>query len=128
MAYLRSFCGAKRWPRGELNLPRAIVTEKAFPEDEVVLSTSVNANGSPGNTTHIIHEQRFGKNNQIEVDVPIEFQDPNHVWYGGVGDTTLGVKQVMYSNLERIDPEPSGWISVACGKPLARPGNWHDHV
>ena len=31
VAYLRSFCRAKRWPRGELNLPRAIVTEKAFP-------------------------------------------------------------------------------------------------
>lgn len=101
VAYLRSFCRAKHWPRGELNLPRAIVTEKAFPEDEVVLSTSVNANGSPGNTTHIIHEQRFGKDNQIEADVPIEFQDPNRIWYGGVGDTTLGVKRVMYSNLDR---------------------------
>ena len=100
VAYLRSFCRARGWPRGELNLPRAIVTEKAFPEDEVVLATSVNANGPPGNTSHIIHEQRFGKKNQIEVDVPIEFQNQNHVWYGGVGDTTLAVKRVMYSNLE----------------------------
>jgi len=38
-------------------------------------------------------------NNQIEVDVPIEFQDQNHVWYGGVGDATLALKRVMYSNL-----------------------------
>lgn len=100
VAYLRTFCKGKHWPRGELNLPRALVTEKAYPEDEVVLSTSVNANGAPGNTTHIIHEQRFGEKNQIEVDVPLEFQNQNYVWYGGVGDTTLAVKRVMYSNLD----------------------------
>lgn len=99
VAYLRTFCRKKSWPRGELNLPRALVTEKAYPEDEEVISTAVNANGAPGNETHVIHEQRFGVNNQIEVDVPIQFQDQNHVWYGGVGDATLGVKRVMYSNL-----------------------------
>src|SRR5262249_31052728 len=36
--YLRSLCSEPVWPLGELNLPRALVTEKAFPEDEVVLS------------------------------------------------------------------------------------------
>ena len=77
-----------------------MVTEKAYPEDEVVLSTAINANGTPGNESHIIHEQRFGQANQIEVDVPIQFQDQNHVWYGGVGDATLGVKRVMFSNLD----------------------------
>lgn len=100
VAYLRSFCTTRHWPRGELNLPRAIVTEKAFPEDEVVISTSVNVNGEPGNTTHIIHEQRIGQKNQIEVDVPIEFQNQDHIWYGGVGDTTLALKRVMFSNLD----------------------------
>lgn len=100
VAYLRTFCTDRHWPRGELNLPRALVTEKAYPEDEVVLSTSINANGTPGNESHIIHEQRFGQKNQIEVDVPIQFQDQNHVWYGGVGDATLGVKRVMFSSLE----------------------------
>jgi cytochrome c553 len=99
VAYLRHFCRKKTWPRGELNLPRAVVTEKAFPEDEEVISTAVNASGQPGNATHIIHEQRFGEKNQIEVDVPIQFGDQNHVWYGGVGDATLGLKRVMFSNL-----------------------------
>jgi mono/diheme cytochrome c family protein len=100
IAYLRQFCRKKGWPRGELNLPRAIVTEKAFPEDEVVLSTEVNVNGAPGNESHVIHEQRFGQKNQIEIDVPIEFQNQDHVWYGGVGDATLAVKRVMFSNLD----------------------------
>jgi mono/diheme cytochrome c family protein len=100
IAYLREFCRQKGWPRGELNLPRALVTEKAYPEDEVVLSTAVNVTGTPGNESHIIHEQRFGKKNQIEVDVPINFEDQNHVWYGGAGDVTLGVKRAMFSNLK----------------------------
>ncbi len=99
VAYLRSFCRELHWPRGELNLPRALVTEKAYPEDEEVISTAVNVQGAPGNETHIIHEQRFGTRNQIEVDVPIAFNDINHVWYGGTGDTTLGIKRVMFSNL-----------------------------
>jgi len=97
--YLRAFCRRTGWPRGELNLPLALVTEKAYPEDEEVISTQVNAHGGPGVENHIIHEQRFGAKNQIEVDVPINFKDENHVWYGGIGDATLGVKRVIVSNL-----------------------------
>src|SRR6266436_7985324 len=109
--YLRGFCRDPKWPRGELNLPRALVTEKAYPEDEVVISTGLNATGAPGGTTHIIHEQRFGIKNQIEVDVPINYQDINHTWYGGVGDTTLGLKRVMFSRLQSDSIlRPSGSI------------------
>ena len=100
IGYLRGFCRETGWPRGELNLPRAIATEKAYPEDEVVISSTFNAQGAPGIVSHIIHEQRFGKKNQIEVDVPLNFEDQNHTWYGGVGDTTLGLKRVMFSNLK----------------------------
>jgi len=113
IAFLRSLCRNPHWPRGELNLPRALVTEKAYPEDEVVISTGLNAQGAPGGITHIIHEQRFGMKNQIEVDVPINFQDLSHTWYGGVGDTTLGVKRVMYSSL------PSGSIERRSGSILS---------
>jgi Cytochrome C oxidase, cbb3-type, subunit III len=97
--YMRGFCKNSHWPRGELNLPLPLNTEKAFPEDEVVLRTELNASGAPGVTTHVVHEQRFGVKNQIEVDVPITFQDQNHVWHGGVGDSVLGLKRVLFSNL-----------------------------
>jgi hypothetical protein len=50
-------------------------------------------------TTDIIHEQRFGVHNQIEVDLPLQFQNQNQTWYGGVGDATLGLKREMWSNL-----------------------------
>jgi mono/diheme cytochrome c family protein len=99
IAYMRKFCTNKHWARGELNLPRAIVTEKAFPEDEVVVSTAVNATGAPGFTTDVIHEQRFGVHNQIEVDVPFNAQNQNHSWNGGVGDITFAVKREMFSSL-----------------------------
>jgi mono/diheme cytochrome c family protein len=115
--YLRSFCHDQRWPRGELNLPRAIVTEKAYPEDEAVVSTAVNATGAPGVMTHMIHEERFGMNNQIEIDVPLTFQDQNHNWYGGVGDTTFGVKRVMFSSLQ------SGSILSLQGSLIVPSGN-----
>ena len=99
IAYLRTFCHNNHWARGELNLPRALITEKAYPEDEVVISTAVNARGAPGVTTDVIHEQRFGMHNQIEVDVPLQFQDQAHNWHGGVGDITLGLKREMWSSL-----------------------------
>ena len=99
IAYIRGFCTDKRWPRGELNLPRALVTEKAYPEDEVVISTAMNVTGAPGFTTDVIHEQRFGINNQIEIDVPINSQDQNHAWNSGLGDMTFAVKRVMFANL-----------------------------
>jgi len=117
IAYLRTFCRNSHWPRGELNVPRALATEKAYPEDEEVISTTLNARGGPGLTTHFIHEQRFGIKNQIEVDVPINGQVQNHTWYGGVGDVTLGVKRAFFSSLK------SGSIFALQGSVIAPTGN-----
>jgi mono/diheme cytochrome c family protein len=99
--YLRTFCTNPHWPRGELNLPRALVTEKAFPESEEVISGAVNVRGTPGVETHYIHEQRFGIKNQIEIDVPVSFINEDHTWYGGVGDVTFGYKREIYSSLKK---------------------------
>jgi hypothetical protein len=99
IAYLRGFCTSPHWPRGELNLPRALVTEKAFPENELVISTALKATDAPGWTTDFIHEQTFGKRDQVEVDVPWDMQDINHNYESHVGDITFGLKHVMYSNL-----------------------------
>lgn len=116
--YLRSLCTDKSWPRGEFNLPLPIMTEKAFPEDEVVLTSKLNAQGAPGSTTDIIYEQRFGARNQIEIDVPVlvNRQSPG-LWYGGVGDATLGVKHVLIANLH------AGSILTAFGGVILPSGN-----
>ena len=115
--YLRTFCTNSHWPRGELNLPRALVTEKAFPEDEEVISSSINVKGAPAVETHYIHEQRFGVKNQIEIDVPFNFEDQNHTWYGGFGDTTFGLKREIYSSL------PKGSIFSVFGGVIAPTGS-----
>ena len=117
ISYMRGFCRNPDWPRGELNLPRALVTEKAYPEDEVVISTAVNTQGAPAVMSHIIHEQRFGVRNQIEVDVPVSFQDQSHTWYGGIGDTTLALKRTMFSSLR------SGSILSLQGSVILPTGN-----
>jgi mono/diheme cytochrome c family protein len=117
IAYLRTFCRNNHWARGELNLPRALITEKAFPEDEEVISTAVNTTGAAGGTTDVIHEQRFGVHNQIEVDVPFQYQNQNQTWRGGVGDATLGIKREMWSSLR------SGSILSLFGGVIVPSGN-----
>jgi mono/diheme cytochrome c family protein len=109
--YVRTFCKNKNWPPGELNLPLALVTEKAYPEDEIVLNNSINATGAGGVTSHIIDEQRFGAKNQLEVDIPITFAQPqNQTWYGGVGDASFGVKRVVFSKLTSAEHLGAGSI------------------
>lgn len=115
--YLRGFCTDGHWPRGELNLPRALVTEKAYPEDEAVLTTSFNAQGAPGVSVESEYEQRFGVKNQITVSVPIIFANQQHTWYGGFGDSTLGVKRAIWSSL------PAGSIFALAGEAVFPTGN-----
>ncbi len=98
--FLRSLCTERSWPRGDLNLPRALVTEKAYPEDETVLSTAVNAQGTPSTDLTLIYERRFGRRNQIELDLPFSFVKPDaSSWRGGVGDMVLGYRRTLLSNL-----------------------------
>lgn len=103
--YIRSFCKNKNWPRGELNLPRPLVTTKAYPEDELVLSTSVNTEGLDVITSEIIYEQRFGSRNQFELVVPFGWRENDEnggtEWTSNLGDIGLGVKRVVYHSLEK---------------------------
>lgn len=117
VAYLRTFCRNPHWPRGELNLPLALGTEKAYPEDEEVLTGSVNISGPSGVEFHEIHEQRIGVRNQIEIDTPLVFTRPEQTWYGGIGDITFGLKRVMFANLN------TGSILSLQGEVVAPTGN-----
>ncbi len=97
--HIRGFCTSGAWPRGELNFPRALVTEKAFPEDETVL-TIVADKGAV--TNKFIYERRFGARNQIEMIVPLEFSKraPGD-WTGGVGDLAFAFKRTLAHSLRR---------------------------
>jgi hypothetical protein len=100
MDYIRKFCREPAWPRGEMNLPRPLVTEKAFPEDEMVMDFAINAEGNAGITDEIVYEKRLGARGQLDVIVPFQFQDPGDGnWDSGVGDIVAGYKHVLVSSL-----------------------------
>ena len=100
VGYLRGLCRESSWPRGELNLPRALVTEKAFPESEAAVDAAIDTKSPRNVTSRLIYERRFGVRNQIEVTVPFTFQTPGvGSRFGGVGDMALGFKRVLASSL-----------------------------
>ena len=106
LAHVRTLCTDDDWPRGELNLPRPLVTEKAYPEDELVYSATVAAEGPWAIENELVYEKRFGARNQLEVALPFGWRergagtDPGDR-DGGLGDLALGVKRALWHDLER---------------------------
>ena len=99
VGHIRTLCTDQRWPRGELNLPRPLVTAKAFPEDEAVVSTS---SQSGSIVTNLIYERRFGPLNQFEVIVPIASDRRGGLARAtGVGDIALEYKRTLAHSLAR---------------------------
>ncbi len=76
MGYIRTLCTDDNWPRGELNLPRPLLTEKAYPEDEWVVEAGVDLEGDGGLMGAYVYEYRFGPRSQIELVIP-------YGWTGG---------------------------------------------
>lgn len=107
LAYVQTLYEDKSWPRGEFNLPLALGTEKAFPEDEVVFKTTIATEEASSVTSQFIYEKRFGSQTQIEVIAPFGWHErtdaagtPTGVWAGGVGDMAVGVKRVLFHDLD----------------------------
>lgn len=106
LEHIRTFCQNKDWPRGELNLPLAQFTTKAFPEDEMVLFTKVDTHGRNEVINKLVYEQRFGERNNFEIIFPFgwsEQDDPvtgDTSWKSSVGDIGIAVKRVLYHSLE----------------------------
>ena len=97
--YLRTLCSEPGWPVGELNFPKAIMTEKAFPEDEAVLSGAVSLEHPGSYTGELIYEKRIGMKGQLEFAAPYSFlQQSNNGWVGGIGDLVAGYKRVLVSS------------------------------
>jgi len=99
--YIRGFCTNSAWPRGDLNLPRPLVTEKAFPENEFVWTLAVSANRTGRIGNEFLYEQRFGPRSQIEVVVPVLMQEEGPGWERGLGDAAFAVKHALYHDLGR---------------------------
>ena len=103
ISHLREFCRDSSWPRGELNLPRPLATEKAFPEDETVITTAVDARHAPNVTHQLVYEKRLGARNQLELSIPFaSLHDETGTLARGVGDVGLGLKHVLFASHRSI--------------------------
>ena len=116
--YLRTLCPEPAWPLGELNLPRAHLTEKAFPEDETVVAMTVNTSGSGSFSSDLIYEKRFGAKNQLEIAAPLNFTSQGGGdWAGGVGDLIVGYKRVLAHSIRSGSIlSAQGEVSVPTGE------------
>jgi hypothetical protein len=95
--FVRGFCRDRSWPRGELNLPLPLVTEKAFPEDEVLWTTVVDLEGEDRVETAFVYERRVGARHQWEVELPATFSTTS-----GVADVGLGWKTAFHHTNDRV--------------------------
>lgn len=95
--YLRTFCKEPSWPRGEFNLARPIFVEKAFPEDEVVISFEGARSDVVGT---FFYERRLGARWQVELAAPVVFSEQmTGDWAGGIGDIAFSLKRVLVASL-----------------------------
>jgi len=107
--HIRTFCSDSRWPRGELNLPRPLITGKAYPEDEAVMTTLIDVEGEGAILNKVVYEQRFGPRSQWEVVVPFGWLETPDVvdddgstrWGSSMGDIAVAVKHAFYHNNEK---------------------------
>jgi hypothetical protein len=107
--HIRTFCTDDRWPRGELNLPRALITGKAYPEDEAVITTLIDAEGQGSILNKLVYEQRFGPRSQWEIVVPFGWLETPDViaddgstrWSSSMGDIAVALKHTLYHSYEK---------------------------
>lgn len=120
VVYLRSLCKERGWPLGELNVPRALVSEKAFPESETVLTTTVNAKGAPAVSNELDYERILGKRDQLEVALPFGWVHKEvGGMTGGLGDIVIGDKHVLFS---KWNANPDGPLYESTGSILSVQG------
>jgi mono/diheme cytochrome c family protein len=121
LGHIRTFCTDPAWPRGDLNLPRAFFTEKAFPENEAVWSTAFLTGDADAVSHTLVYERRFGPRTQVEVKAPFDFQPgPDGGRSRGLGDVAVGLKRVLHADHER------GSIAAAGMELILPTGDEHD--
>ena len=92
VALIRGFCKESGWPSGNTNFPRPILTEKAFPENELVILPAISHDREFQITS--LFERRLGKRSMFEIEVPIDNE--------GLHEAALSFKHALHSNDTRI--------------------------
>lgn len=98
VTFIRRFCGETGWPIGNLNLPRPLFAEKAFPENEFIIAPMASHRQDEPVSFELaaIYERRFGKRGQIELVLPFgSVGAAAGSRSSGVSDAELGLKFVL---------------------------------
>ena len=133
--YEKSLCDDPDWVPGELNFPRPLITEKAIPEQEIVLGgqyTRNFSNLSPGgddlkiNGTHSQYnltlkgtiENRINGRTEVDVMAPLEVinNDPGYST-AGLGDMAVSIKYVLFFDVQHLSIVSAG---LELGLPTGR--------
>ncbi len=108
IAYTKGFCPERHWPPGEFNLPKALNTGKAFPEDEAGWSVVVAPESPAAVDAKLFVARRVGARHQLEALIPggmrqLEGGDdggrPTRRWAEGAGDLGVAWKSVLWHDL-----------------------------
>ena len=97
IAYVRDFCGDRRYPLGDLNFRRPVFVGKAFPEDEVVLGFEAAQGHRERELAYEIElEKRIGPRGWIETALPVGVVDATaQPLRAGVGDVSVAYHHIL---------------------------------
>ncbi len=126
VGHIRTFCKSSAYPQGDLNLPRPLVTEKAFPENEGLYTMTFAHDGSRNVSNGFVYERRFGARNQYEVNVPFEVQQGanGQPSVHGLGDVAVAVKRALFHDVRKGSIFTVGEeVSLPTGKQTEGLGN-----
>jgi hypothetical protein len=108
--YVRSLCGESGWPPGELNFPRAFFAEKAYPENELVVTTH-------GDEQEYIYERRMGRRAQLEASARTVFDSAGDPFDG----VTAAVKYNVWHSAAR---HAIASVGLEATPPIGRQDAW----
>ncbi len=108
VSHMRGFCTEPRWPSGNANFPRPIITEKAFPENEFLILPAIshfpeeNAPSITEGMFKAVYERRLGKRSMIEIGIPLVSTNAFIDRTTGLGDVAVAFKHAVYNAGPRI--------------------------
>jgi len=129
-AYEKSLCDDPDWVPGELGFPRPLITGKAIPEQEVVLSgqytrnvTNLNPGGEKILNFDGSIEYRVSGRTEIELEAPVTMINPDpkneepSQSTAGLGDMAVSFKYVLFFSVEHLTIVSTG---LELGLPTGR--------
>ena len=101
IGHLRTFCTEPAWPRGDLNLPRALLHREGVSRERSGLGHDLHRPAADApSSNELIYERRLGARNQIEVSRADQLPAGRRgEWSRGLGDVALAFKRTLYASM-----------------------------